>query len=122
MKALAVLCNVVLLAFTCLVLVAEGVSSEAAYIVLTLLLIVVPGLSVVALVRGGGGGTWSFARVAALCNIVLLGFICWAIVDQYPHPEEPGFLPYLALVVLTPVLSAVALAYGGRRTAGEASG
>jgi hypothetical protein len=47
--------------------------------------------------------------VAVICNIVLLGFACWAIMSQYPHPEEEGVVAYTVLVVLTPILSLLAL-------------
>lgn len=30
--------------------------------------------------------------VAIACNFVLLGFTCWAFVDQYPHPSEEGLV------------------------------
>ena len=47
-------------------------------------------------------------------NIVLLGFICWAFVDQYPHPQEEGFIAYVLIMVLTPILSIVALLFRGK--------
>ena len=51
--------------------------------------------------------------VAIVCNIVLLGFTGWAFVDQYPHPEEDGLIAFTVLMVLTPILSLVALFRGG---------
>ncbi len=51
--------------------------------------------------------------VAIICNIVLLGFVCWAIVDQYPHPEEDGVIPFAVLTVMTPILTLVALIRSG---------
>jgi uncharacterized protein YhhL (DUF1145 family) len=47
-------------------------------------------------------------------NIVFFGFVCWALVDQYPHPEEDGVLTFTVLIVLTPILSLVVL-FGGRK-------
>lgn len=46
--------------------------------------------------------------MAIICNVVLIGFVCWALVDQYPHPHENGFTAYAVLIVLTPILSVVA--------------
>ena len=50
-------------------------------------------------------------------NILLLGLVCWAVVDQYPHPEEEGVVAFTVLTVLTPILSAVVLFRTGRRSA-----
>jgi hypothetical protein len=51
--------------------------------------------------------------VVAICNVVLLGFTGWAYVDQYPHPKEDGFVAFIVLMVLTPILSLAALVRGG---------
>lgn len=114
MKTLVILCNVVLFGFTCFVLAAEGLSRQAAYILFTLLLLLIPIFTVFVLVRKRTPGaatlhSSAIQRVAGICNVALLGFVCWAILDQYPHPEEPGVIPYAALAVLTPILSAIAL-------------
>ena len=138
MKIVALICNIVLFAFTCFVLLTDGVSREAAYIVFTVLVVLIPILNVVVLFRSGAGDGWvglhmerkaleaqpktdafssrsiAMERAAAISNIVLLGFVCWALVDQYPHPEEDGVIAYALLVVLTPILSVVALFRSGR--------
>lgn len=138
MKTLTVLCNIVLFGFTCFVLVTDGPPKEAGYIVFTLLVVLIPILNVVVLFRSGAGDGWvglhmkrkaleaqpktdalssrstAIERVAAICNIVLLGFVCWALVDQYPHPEEEGVIAYALLMVLTPILSVVVLFRSGR--------
>jgi len=55
-------------------------------------------------------------KIAAMvCNIVFFGFVCWALVDQYPHPEEDGVIAFTMLMVLTPILSLVALLRHGVR-------
>jgi hypothetical protein len=51
--------------------------------------------------------------VAIICNIVFFGFVCWALVDQYPHPEEDGVIAFAVLMVLTPILSLVVLFRSG---------
>jgi hypothetical protein len=51
--------------------------------------------------------------VAIICNIVLLGFVCWALVDQYLHPKEDGVVAFAVLMGSTPILSLVALLRDG---------
>ena len=133
MTTLTVLCNIVLLGFTCVVLATDGPPMQAAYILFTLWLMLIPIFTVFAIVRSKAGHGWQtvhmnrntleaqsktdalssrsivMERVAAICNIVLLGFVCWALVEQYPHPEEEGVVAFTVLTVLTPILSAVVL-------------
>jgi hypothetical protein len=47
--------------------------------------------------------------VAVICSIVFFGFVCWALVDQYPHPKEGGVIAMVVLMVLTPILNLVVL-------------
>lgn len=47
--------------------------------------------------------------VAIICNFALLGFICWALVSQPSHPQEEGFVAFVLVSVLTPILSVVVL-------------
>ncbi len=108
MKALALGFNIVSLAFTLLVIAGEGLSTKTIDIPLTLLVIIIPILSIVALARPStlpGSGTTTL-RLAAICNLVLLALVCRAVIG---HPNEPGFVPYAVLMILTPLLSAVAL-------------
>jgi hypothetical protein len=129
MKTVAVVCNLLSLAFTCAVVATDGVPREVAYIVFTLLLMLVPAVTVFALVsrRDGSAGLVSAASpavrgVAVVANAIVVGFVCWALVDQHPHPEEGGFVEYVILMLLTPVLSIVALMWRGRtRRAAEAT-
>ena len=114
MKTLTVLCNVVLFGFTCLVLAVDGAPTELPYIVLTVLMMLIPVFTVFAIVRSGGAASSGVRRVAGICNVVLLIFICWALVEQYPHPEEDGVVAYTLLAVLTPILSMAVLLLGGR--------
>jgi len=132
MKIAAVVCNIVLFGFTCLVLFVDGLPKGASYIVFTLWLLLTLILNLVVISRSGASDGWlglsmkrkapeerkkidalSFTStvmrfVAIICNIVLLGFICWAFVDQYPHPEEDGLIAFTMLTVSTPILSLVA--------------
>lgn len=111
MKPLALVCNVVSFLFTLLVIAGDGPATKTVYIVLMLLLLLIPILTLLALGRPQTFRARATAvlRFAALGNLVLLGFVCWALVDQHPHPNEPGFLPYAALMILTPILSAIVL-------------
>ncbi len=119
MKNLAVLCNLVLVVFTALVVATDGAPTAPAYIAFTLLLVLIPILSVVVMLRAGSaGGSTGLQRLAGWCNIVLLVLVAWAIVDQYPHPQEPGFFPFVVLVVACPILSAFVLFRRPTATAG----
>jgi len=142
MKIVAIVSNIFMFAFTCIVLLTDGMPTNAAYIVFTLLLVLIPIFSL--LVLSGSGVSDDAHKLAAerkpsgeakrviafpslrtakiltiICNIVLLGFACWAIVNQYPHPEEFGVIPYEILVMVTPILSVLALSW--RRASGQAT-
>jgi hypothetical protein len=92
------------------------------------LLLMVPGFSSALLVRRGlhrservsepSPAIRRAGQIGVLCNVWLLATACWAIYDQYPHPDEQGFLPYVAVVLLTPVFSIVALLAGSKRSLG----
>jgi len=133
MRIVAIASNIVLVAFTCFVLLTEGVSREAPYLVLTLLLLLVPILSSVVLLRtqvageGRDGRDERFSvntvadRLAVFCNLLLLGFSCWSFVAQYPHPKEEGAIAaaslvvFTLLVIFTPIVTVLALLGGMRR-------
>ena len=111
MRRVAVVLNVVFVVFTLFVIATDGPAAEPAYAVFIWLLLLIPLLTVFTLLRPG---IVKASRIAALLNILLLGAICWALFDQYPHPSEPGFIEYVALALGTPILSAVSLFHGGR--------
>jgi hypothetical protein len=131
MGTAAIVCNIVLIAITGVIILTEGVPRDARYLVLTLLMLLVPLLSAVVLVRARiapqGPSTdddRSLAitltnRAAVLCNLVLFGASCWAVVAQYPYPEGNSVIPFAVLTVCTPILSLMALLGGGRRAMRE---
>jgi len=133
MKISAIICNIMLFLFTCFVLVTDGPPTETIYIVITLwtFLTLILNTVVISGIRVGNGwvslnqkekvlkeqkktnefssvGT-SLRIVAIFNNIIFLGIHSWAFVDLYPHPEEDGFIAFVALMVLTPILSLVVL-------------
>jgi hypothetical protein len=114
MKTLTVLCNVVLVGFTAFVVATEGPSREPAYNVFALLLVLVPIFTLFALLNRKAAANPAVAPAAAIANVILLALICWALVNQYPHPKEPGFIPFAVVCLLTPVLSAAVLFLGAR--------
>ncbi len=105
MKTLTVACSIALVLFTAMVLSTDGLPTAPAYVVLTALTFLVPLFTVFVIVRTRGGRRSPLWRVAAICNVVLLVMIGWAIVDQHPHPDEAGFLEYVALMLFTPAIS-----------------
>jgi len=110
MKTLVVLCNVVLFTFTCFVLATDGAPTKAVYIIFTLVLLMTPVFTVFVLARHAAGD--GARRAAAICNVLAVAFVCWALVDQYPHPSDPGFNEYVVVLVVTPLVSAVVLLRG----------
>ena len=135
MKLLTVVFNIVLVVFTCLVLITDGLSKEVGYILLTLLLLFVPIFNLIIIFSSRANNDWldfhlkrkaaegriktddtSIRRpvlkiIAIICNIVLLGFSVWAFASQYPHPKESGFILFAVILFLTPVLSLITLAF-----------
>ncbi len=136
MKIAAVICNIVLFGFTCMVIATDGFPEAALYIVFTLWTLATLGLTALIISRIGASEGWQVSRAqgenrerqpgvgrphpvntiiriaAIVCNIVFLAFVCWAIVDQYPHPDEEGIIAFTALMVLTPILSLLVLFKG----------
>jgi hypothetical protein len=110
MKVAAIISNVILFGFTCLVIVTDGPAHETGYIIFSFLLLLVPVVNVLVFFRFFMSRILKIAAVVS--NFVLLGFAVWAIVSQYPHPEEEGVVAYTILVVLTPIFSMVALSRG----------
>ncbi len=105
MKILALILNIALFLFTLFVIVTDGFATQAAYIVLTLWVLLTLLFNPVALFRGG-----SAVKIpAVICNIIFIGFVIWALVDQYPHPRESGYIPFVILMFLTPIVTVVAL-------------
>ncbi len=112
----AVLANVLLLLLTCVLLWAEGPSKGSGYVTLTVLMVAVPVLSAATILRGGPSN-WLRSRVkaaAAGANVVLLGFLFWAIVAGYPYPEGNSVLAFAAICVLAPILSLAVLLRRGK--------
>ncbi len=118
MKLVTALCNAVLFLFTLLVLAVDGPPTKAPYIIFTAIVVLTPALTLFALARERLDRV---RKLAALGNVVMLGLFCWAFVDQYPHPDEQGFVAYTVLMVATPILSVVALSRGLRWRASDRS-
>jgi hypothetical protein len=90
MKIVAVICNIVLFVFHCFVLSTDGFPKEVSYIIFNLWSLLTMIISVVVILRFG---TSNIMRIVAIiCNIVFFGFVCWALIDQYPHPKESGVI------------------------------
>jgi len=133
MRALVILCNLVSAAFTMLVMATDGPPTKPIFVALGALLLLVPALTVFALVRAGAERAWlaggteapagsaALARAAAVCNMALVAFIGWALVDQHPHPREEGFLAYVMMMLATPTLSAAVLLWSVRGRGGAAA-
>lgn len=136
MKLITVFLNIVMFIFTSFVILTDGIPKEVNYIILTLLLLFVPIFNLIVILRNREDYGWldfhmkmevlkekpkhdellSKIRilkiVAIICNIVLLGFACYAFVNQYSqHPKESGFILYAVIVLLAPILNLVKFAF-----------
>ncbi len=119
MRIAAVVVNVVFFLFTCLVLVGDGLPKELPFIVVTVLFLAIPLLTVAALLGRRPTETEPAGNLmtglAACGNVVLLAAVCWSFVKTYPHPKEPGFVEYVVLALLVPIISLIAFFVRGRK-------
>jgi hypothetical protein len=133
MNLIACILNVLFFGFTFMVIITDGMSKQVLYNIFAFLLLLVPIFSVIVIFNSTARDGWLNFRLkrkakdehtmnesnsslitntkmaASISNIVLIVFSICAIVDQYPHPDEEGYIPYLVFVFLTPVFSAVTL-------------
>ena len=113
MKNAAVICNVLLWVFFCMVLVTDGFP-RGSEIPLGLFTFLMPIFNVL-LVRILASPSRAVRVVAIASNLLWLGIIGWLMLERLPsHPEEGGLLAYVLLMVLTPTVSAVAIYVGLR--------
>lgn len=108
MKTLAFLCNVILLLFTSFVLLTDGFPVNSVYIIFTICVFFTIFLNIIIIYRMIFKSFLISKKIRTaciICNAIFFFFVIWAAVDQYPHPAEAGFLPFLFLMTLTPILS-----------------
>ncbi len=107
----ALIANIILFFFTCFVLLTDGFPGEAAYIFFTVWILLTLILSSYVMSRDLSSLSAVLKLVAIISNIVFLAFVFWALADQPAHPEEYGFITFVVLMVLTPVLNLIVLFY-----------
>jgi len=120
MRVVAAIFNIVWFLFICLVLVTDGFPKEPLYIFFSLLHLVTPLLTLAVLFRYSMNTVMN--TVAIACNVALLGFLCWFFLTQPPHPQEEGFVAFVVISVVTPILSVLAILRGGAGHARVLSG
>ncbi len=111
MNIAAVICNIALFLFTCLVYITDGPPSGVAYRIFNVWLLGTTICSALVIARRRRSAAATVLAIGS--NLVLLGLVCWALLDQYPHPNEEGFLAFVVLIVVTPILSGATLLRGG---------
>lgn len=117
MKTLAIICNLFLFLFLCFVILTDGFSREASHITSTIWYFLTIVFSVVViwkirLINSSVNRTVKI--VAIISNIIFLGFACWAFINEYPHPKEDGFITFVVIMFLTPILNMVVLIRYGK--------
>ncbi|HEX3007529.1 MAG TPA: hypothetical protein VHO90_07930 [Bacteroidales bacterium] len=132
MNFITTLLNLLLFTFTLILIISNGVSGQGAYIMFSMLLLMVPVLNLVLIFPHTKNRNWfSFhirrrtnevpndpdnnpmdkflIAVVITLNVVLIGFTCWAFVDQYAHPHDGGVMFHTILVLITPMISLVTI-------------
>jgi hypothetical protein len=141
MKTPALLCNLALFALMGGIVATEGIPERPAYAAFTVVMLWAPAFTAFVIMRrlpdrgrpgpaantgtsaapSPGGGPDSrgmvMPRIAASTNLVLSGFVCWALVSQYPYPEGRSVIPYAVVALLTPLLSLAVLVRAARPAA-----
>ncbi len=108
MKIVAVVCNVLFWGFFCMVMVTDG-PPEGTDIYLSLIPFLIPIFNVV-VISVLSSPSRGMKLTALVGNIIWLGLASWMIIERYPsHPKEEGLVAYVALMALTPLISAVTL-------------
>ncbi len=120
MRTAALCFNVVLLAVNCLAVYTEGLPAEAFYRIFTFVALLVPVLTLAVLLTSRRAEAPRGPRderpkrplthgVAIRANLVLLAFTCWAAVAQYPYAEGNSIIPFVVLMIVTPIVTIAAL-------------
>ena len=122
MMRLAIVLDVVLAAFTALVIAGEGLPGEAFWAAYTVLAVVIPLASAGVLwwIRArrttAAGAIW---QATVISNALLLAGACWAAVRTYPHPPEDGVVAYAVILLAAPIATVAAM-LGARAAATSA--
>ncbi len=122
MRLIAFVSNVLLLGIGAIILSGDGPPEGAEDIVFVTWSVATHLLSIVVIWRAAARHAWldlhvnrsAFTAtgkpiVTAVANVVLFGLVCAHLALQYDHPDEPGVLVVAALMILTPLLTLMAL-------------
>jgi hypothetical protein len=107
MKTAAIICNIVLFGFICLVLLTDGPPVGPYYILFTFWSLFTLIVNSTLLLCKSPNAVLKTCGI--LCNILFLAFAFCAYWDQYPHPQEEGFIAFTVLMAVTPALNLAVL-------------
>jgi len=124
MKIVTLICNFLLLGFACLGILTRSRSYEVSSIILALLMLAVPIMNIVMIsgsrltltakdklaVEGSINNRFANRIVkifAAFLNIMLIGFVYWAIQHEFPRASGYWVNIITSFVIVTPVLSII---------------
>ncbi len=117
MTRLAAVLDVVLAAFTALVIAGEGMPKEAVWAAFTVLAVAIPLASAAVLWwtrTRGGRRAGAIEQATVIANALLLAGAGWAVVRTYPHPPEDGVVAYAVILLAAPIATVAALLGGAR--------
>jgi len=115
MRIIAIILNVIMALFTLMVFVTDGFATRPIYILFSILLLLVPLLNITVFAssckRGDAGqadvSSTRTRNLVIVANVLLIASVIWTLIDQYPHPKEPGYIEYMVALFLTPLFSLV---------------
>jgi hypothetical protein len=132
MATLAIFCNGVVCAITGMIILTDGLPIRGAYLVLTLLMLLVPPFTAVWLVvrrrviRHSGAdavpGMMRTDRAAVALNVALFAAAASSAIAQYPYAEGGNLLSFAVLAVSTPLLNLAAILTSARRSSRKPHG
>jgi len=112
MRIIAIVLNVIMVLFTLMVFVTDGLATKPLYLLFSILLVLVPVINIVVFAgrrkpspAGEAAPALRARNPVIIANLVLVAAVIWVLIQQGPHPQEPGYVEYVILLFLAPIFS-----------------
>jgi hypothetical protein len=139
MRIAVMVLNLVAFLFTSLILMGDGPLNPGADTIFAALSLLNRVFSILMILLTKDGGQWLgfYGRAKALlelksinrsalminvmvtltmvCNIVVFGFVCLHLAEQYNHPEESGVIVQAVFMMLIPIINVLVLSRSVRK-------